>query len=76
VRERVFGFSVALESDTEEAVAGDDIINELGALGGLDEERCDHARENDDIGEAEDGQSLGEGAGRDTRWRFRASGCT
>jgi hypothetical protein len=37
VRERVFGFGVALESDAEEAVAGDDIVDELGALGGFDE---------------------------------------
>jgi hypothetical protein len=59
VGERIFGFGVALEGDAEEAVASYDIVDELGALGGFDEERGDHARENDDIGEAEDGQSLG-----------------
>src|SRR5205807_5261480 len=58
VGQRIFGLGIALQDDAEQAITTDDVIDELGALGGFDQERSDHAWENDDVGQAEDGQEL------------------
>jgi len=71
---RVFGIRVALEGNAEQALAGHDIVNELDALGGLDEQGGDHAREHDDVREAQDGQAFGKGPGGNARGRLRAAG--
>ena len=57
----IFGFRFALEHHAEQAIAGDDIIDELGALRRFDQQRRDHSRENDNVRKAEDGQASGQG---------------
>ena len=51
---------LGLEHEAHEAVAADHIVNELDALCGLDEQRRDHAGEEHDVREAEDGQHVGQ----------------
>jgi len=52
--ERVLGLGIALQDDAQQTFTADDVVDEFSALGGFDEERGDHARENDDIREAQD----------------------
>ncbi len=52
----IFRFGFALQRHAEQAIASHDVIDELDALRRFDEERRDHARENHDIGQAEDGE--------------------
>ena len=49
VRLRVLGIGVALKRDPQQPVTAHDIVDELGALGGLHEQGSNHAREDDDI---------------------------
>ena len=74
VGQGVLRLRVALQDHAQQAVAADHVVNELGALGGLDQQGRDHAREDDDVRQAQDGQQLRQGAGRDARGRFRAAG--
>jgi hypothetical protein len=52
LRAWVLSFGIALKNGSEQAVAGDDVVDELDALGGFDEERGDHSGKDDDIREA------------------------
>ena len=49
---------IALQHGREQAVAGDEIVNELEAGAGFDEQRHDGAGKDDNIRKAEDGQRL------------------
>ena len=44
----------AASTDAEQAVAGDDVVDQLGALRRFDEQRRDHAGKDDDVRKAED----------------------
>ena len=50
----IFRFRFALHRDAEQTVAGDDVIDQLDALGRLDVERRDHSGLNDYVGKPQD----------------------
>ena len=54
IRERHRDIRLLLEHEREQAVPLHDVINEPDALSGIDQQRRDHAGENDDVGQAED----------------------
>ena len=68
-------FGAALEDGAEEAVAGDDVIDQFEAGTGFDEEGDDGTGEDDDVGEAENGEGFGEGTGGYARGNLRFLGC-
>ena len=52
IRERQGDIRLLLEHEREQAISLHDVIDQPDALGGIDEQRRDHARENDDVRKA------------------------
>ena len=48
--ERIFRLGVALQGDSQQALAANDVIDQFGALGGFDQQWRHHARKDDDVG--------------------------
>jgi hypothetical protein len=59
LRRRLGDFRLALQHRAEQPVARDDVVNQLQARPGLDEQRHDRAGKNHDVRQAEDGQVSG-----------------
>ena len=62
---------LALQHHAQQAVAGDDVVNELDARAGFDEQRRDHAGKNHDVRKAEDGQGFRQRTRGNARRRLR-----
>ena len=58
-RAGIIHVGLALQHQPDHAVAFHHVIHQLDALGGLDQQRRDHAGKNHDVGKAENGQRLG-----------------
>ena len=72
---RGFGhFGLALQHRAEQAVAGHDVVNQLQARPGFDEQRHDRAGKNHDVRQAEDGQGFRQRTRRNARRRVRFFG--
>ena len=71
LRGRLGDLRLALQHRRKQAVAGHDVVNQLQARTGLDEQRHDGAGKNHDVGKAEDGQRVRQRPRRDARRRFR-----
>ena len=74
VGKRVLRFGIALQHDAQQALAPDHVVNQPGALGSFNQQRRHHAGKDHDVGQAEDGQELRQGAGRNPGRRLRAAG--
>ena len=72
---RGFGdLGLALQHHAEQTVARHDVVNQLDARPGFDEQRRDHAGKNHDVREAEDGQGFRQRTGGNARRRLRVFG--
>ena len=77
---RGFGdVGIALQHRAEQTVAGDEVVNQLEARPGFDEQRHDRAGKNHDVRKAEDGQRFRQRTRRNARGSLRffggARGC-
>ena len=74
LRRRLDDLRFALQHRGEQAVAGDNVINQFQARPGFDQQRHHRAGENDDVRHSEDGQVFRQRARRDVRRRLRFFG--
>ena len=70
LRGRLDDFGLALQHRGKQPVAGHDVVNQLQARPGFDEQRHDGAGKNHDVGKAKHGQHVRQRTRRDARRRI------
>ena len=71
IRPRFGDFWIALQHRAEQTVADDQVIHQLEAGTGFDQQRHDGARKNHDVRQAQDRQLFRAGTGKKTAWARR-----